>query len=138
MKRKPLRRIFGAFTFIFFDRRRSLAFCLLFVAASWLVEIHCRIPSLFADSGAVVTLAGLFLNIKHSLHFHLNIPRVSLFNLLRGGGPLGELTVSTEDYAWVDGILADEMLGVAFMIAGTLIWAYGGFLIAWMGNCATR
>jgi hypothetical protein len=68
----------------------------------------------------------------------LNIPRVSLFNLLRGGGPLGELTVSTEDYAWVDGILADEMLGVAFMIAGTLIWAYGGFLIAWMGNCATR
>jgi hypothetical protein len=73
VKRKPLRRIFGAFTFIFFDRRRSLAFCLLFVAASWLVEIHCRIPSLFADSGAVVTLAGLFLNIKHSLHF-LRIP----------------------------------------------------------------
>jgi hypothetical protein len=60
--------------------------------------------------------------------------RVSLFNLLRGGGPLGELTVSTEDDAWVDGILADEMFGVAFMIAGTLIWAYGAFLIAWMGN----
>jgi hypothetical protein len=74
VKQNKLRLFFRALTFIFFDRWRSLAFCLLFVGTSWFVEIRWQVPSLFADSGAVVTLAGLFLNIKHSLHFHLNIP----------------------------------------------------------------
>lgn len=81
-------------------------------------------PNLFTSSGAVVTLAGLFLNIKHSLHFHLEIPRISLYNLLKGAAPFGELTIPKDQDAWVDGILADEMFGVAFMLVGTLIWAY--------------
>ena len=57
-----------------------------------------------------------------------------MFNLLRGAGPFGELAISAQNDAWIDGILLDEMLGVAFMILGTLIWAYGAFLVAWLAS----
>jgi hypothetical protein len=120
---------FDAIAYVLFDRKRSLAFCVLVTLMSIWAELHLRITGLFACSGAVTSLAGLFLNIKYSLNFHLKIPKVSLVNKLMGAGVFGTSTVTTEMERWADGILADEMFGVAFMIIGTLIWAYGSYLM---------
>lgn len=87
-----------------------------------------HIETLFSCSGAVITVAGLFLNIKHSLHFHLDLPKERIFNMLNGMGPLGH-QMTEADEKRVDGVLADEMAGVAFMIVGTFVWAYGAFIV---------
>jgi hypothetical protein len=116
--------------YIFFNRKRSLWLCILFVLASFGIEKYLGIANFFSCSGAVVTLAGLFLNIKYSLNFHLQLPKVNLYNKLAGAGVWGTVQVTKEQERWVDEILSDEMYGVTFMIVGTLIWAYGGYLIA--------
>jgi hypothetical protein len=115
--------------YIFFDRKKSLWFCTLFVLISLIVEKHFHVENLFSCSGAVVTLAGLFLNIKYSLNFHLKLSKIRLFNKLGGAGVFGTSTITKEQEELVDAILADEMFGVSFMILGTLIWAYGSYFI---------
>jgi hypothetical protein len=115
--------------YIFFDRKRSLWICSLFVIASFAVEMHFYISSFFSCSGAIVSLAGLFLNIKYSLNFHLKLPKINLYNKLAGAGMWGTSEITDEQAQWVDGVLTDEMYGVTFMIFGTLIWAYGNYLI---------
>lgn len=116
--------------YIFFDRRRSLWLCTLFVVASLCVEQYLGVGNFFSCSGALVTLAGLFLNIKYSLNFHLRLPKVVLYNKLAGAGVYGTAQITKEQEQWVDEILSDEMYGVSFMIIGTLIWAYGSYLVA--------
>lgn len=114
-------KIFDAFAHIFFNRKKSLAFCIAFTAASVLSELHFRIAGLFSCSGAVISLAGLFLNIKHSLNFHLKIPKVNLVNKLMSAGVFGTSTITPELEKWADNIIMDEIFGVAFMIVGTLV-----------------
>lgn len=121
-------KIFDAVAYIFFNRNRSFIFCVVFTAASILGELHFRIIGLFSCSGAVISLAGLFLNIKHSLNFHLKIPKISLVHKLRGAGGFGA-NVTPEMERWADNIIMDEIFGVAFMIVGTLVWAYGSYLM---------
>jgi len=121
--------IFLLIIYIFFDRKRSLIFCLTFSAASFAIEVLAKIPALFSCSGAIVTIAGLFLNIKYSLNFHLKIPKLNLYNKLAGATPFGTAIITKEQEAWVDNIISDEVFGVSFMVSGTLIWAYGSFLI---------
>lgn len=116
--------------YVFFNRRRSLWLCTLFVVASFSVERFLGVASFFSCSGAVVTLAGLFLNIKYSLNFHLRLPKINLYNKLAGAGVYGTAQITKEQEQWVDEILSDEIYGVTFMIVGTLVWAYGGYLIA--------
>lgn len=87
-----------------------------------------KIPSFFSCSGAIATIAGLFLNIKHSLNFHLKIPKTNLYNKLAGAGMFGTATITKEQEEWVDNIISDEVFGVSFMIIGTIVWAYGSFL----------
>ena len=91
-------------------------------------ELKFCIDGLFSCSGAVVSVAGLFLNIKHSLHFHLDLPKENVFHILAGMGPMGA-KMTKENEVWVDGIISDEIFGVSFMIVGTLIWAYGSFIV---------
>jgi len=129
MKRRTLlRRCFSGLAFILFHRDRSLWFCLLFSAVSLGAELKFCIDGLFACSGAVISVAGLFLNIKHSLHFHLDLPKQSIFYMLAGMGPMGA-NMTKEDEERVDDVISDEIFGVAFMIIGTLVWAYGDFVV---------
>jgi hypothetical protein len=106
-----------------------LFFCLVVVAISLYAELRVCLLGLFSCSGAVISIAGLFLNIKHSLHFHLRLSKSRLYNILAGAAIWGSDSVTPEQEKWVDNILSDEMFGVAFMIIGTLIWAYGSYLI---------
>lgn len=122
------RRVFTTLTWVFFNRNWSLFFCIAFVALSLLLEIKIGWAGLFSASGAVVSLAGLFLNIKYTLNFHLNLPINRLYNKLIGAAILGS-NVTPEGERWVKGILLDEVYGVAFMISGTIIWAYGSYLM---------
>ncbi len=125
---KTVGRLFSILSFIAFDRSRSLLFSASFVFLSFIAEWKLGWVNFFSCSGAIVTLSGLFLNIKHSLHFHLNLPKESLYYMLFDVSSWGS-EPSEEDLKKVDSVLADESYGVAFMVIGTLIWAYGGFLI---------
>ena len=122
------RRVFTGLTWIFFARTRSLFFCIGFVGLSVFADLRLGWVGIFSASGAVVSLAGLFLNIKHSLNFHLNIPMNSLYNKLAGAAVFGS-QVTPDGEKWVRGVIADEVFGVAFMIVGTIIWAYGSYLM---------
>ena len=121
---------FSGIAFVLFDRRRSLFFCLFAIALSLYAELRLCVPGLFSCSGAVISIAGLFLNIKHSLHFHLRLPKNRLYNILAGAAIWGSDSITPDQEKWVDNILSDEMFGVAFMIVGTLVWAYGSYIIA--------
>jgi hypothetical protein len=102
----------------------------VFVFVSFYVERNHGVSNFFSCSGAVVTLAGFFLNIKYSLNFHLNLPILNLYNKLAGAGVYGTAQINDEQENWVNEILNDEMYGVSFMIVGTVIWAYGGYLVS--------
>jgi len=107
-------------TWIFFERMRSLYFCIGFVGLSAIVEFKFGWIGIFSASGSVVSLAGLFLNIKHSLNFHLNIPINSIYNKLAGAGIFGS-QVTPEGEKWVQGVLSDEVYGVAFRNVSTTL-----------------
>jgi hypothetical protein len=120
---------FSALAFIFFNRSKSLLFCSIYVLLSLLFEIKFAWGGFFSCSGAIVTIAGLFLNIKYSLNFHLKLSKVSLYNKLAGAGVYGTSDITLDQEKWVGNIISDEMFGVSFMVIGTLIWAYGSYLI---------
>jgi hypothetical protein len=122
-------KLFSALAFALFDRRRSSIFCIGVVSLSVFAEMKLSVPGLFSCSGAIVSIAGLFLNIKYSLNFHLKIPKIGLYNKLAGAGVYGTATINEDQERWMNDILGDEMFGVAFMIIGTLIWAYGSYLM---------
>lgn len=84
---------------------------------------------LFASSGALVTVCGLFLNIKHTMVFHLDISEEKKYNIKAGAGIMGSRFITDEQKAWTRDVLKDEKYGVAFMIIGTVIWAYGTILV---------
>lgn len=122
-------KFYGGLAYLFFDRNRSLLVCSAFVTLSLVVEMRFGLVNFFSCSGAVVSIAGLFLNIKYSLHFHLKTPKLRLYNKLIGGAILGSSTLSEEQEAWVNSVLTDEIYGVSFMVVGTLIWAYGTYML---------
>ena len=124
-----MRYVLLCLAYVFFDKRRSLLLCMLFVFASFYLERHFSVRNFFSCSGAIVSLAGLFLNIKYSLNFHLNLPKLNLYNKLSGAAVFGTSHITEVQEEWVDQILLDEMYGVSFMIVGTMIWAYGGYLV---------
>lgn len=128
IKNKFVRVFFTGIAYILFDRLKALFFCCAFVILSYLLEFFFHWHSFFSSSGAVVTLAGLFLNIKHALHFHLKLPTKSIYYMLSGKGTFGN-EVTAENIAFAESVMTDEVFGVAFMIAGTLIWAYGSYLL---------
>lgn len=125
-------KFFGAVAWLLFDRRRSSGLCLVFVVGSFACEYFFGVKSLFACSGAVVTIAGLFLNIKHSLNFHLKISMDAMYNKLAGAGIWGTSNVSEDQLKWAKSVMRDEVFGVSFMIVGTIIWAYGAFFMAFL------
>lgn len=128
--RNPIARsLFSSLAFVLFVRSRAAVFSISFATLSLLAEMKLGWPGVFSASGAVISTAGLFLNIKHSLHFHLNRTKESFFYEFSGMAVLGSAPPES-DLKKVDEVLIDELFGVTFMVAGTLIWAYGGYFVA--------
>jgi ABC-type phosphate transport system permease subunit len=114
---------------LYFDRHVLLVFALLFSSLSLWLSSFSDHHNLFSSSGAVVTVAGLFLNIKHTLLFHLKIPLANKYGILNGAFGFGSNELTPEQEKQTRSVLSDEKFGVFFMIFGTLIWAYGNYLV---------
>jgi len=117
---------------LYFDRYVLLVFALLFSSLSLWFSSFLGHDNLFSSSGAVVTVAGLFLNIKHTLLFHLKIPLSNKYDILNGAFGFGSSEFTPEQEKQIRSVLSDEKFGVSFMIFGTLIWAYGNYLVEYL------
>ncbi|MFT7007647.1 MAG: hypothetical protein ACJAXJ_002176 [Colwellia sp.] len=117
---------------LYFNRYVLLVLALLFSLSSLWFSSFPGHNNLFSSSGAVVTVAGLFLNIKHTLLFHLKIPLANKYDILHGGSSFGTSKFTPEQEKRIRSVLLDEKFGVSFMIFGTLIWAYGNYLVKYI------
>ncbi|WP_299768918.1 hypothetical protein [uncultured Pseudoteredinibacter sp.] len=114
----------------YFDRTfllRSAGFFLLLSMA--LSFFHPASLNLFSSAGAVVTVAGLFLNIKHTLLFHRDETLEWKYNTHKGAFRFGTNQLNDKQKDEINEVLRDEKFGVTLMVVGTLIWAYGTYLI---------
>jgi hypothetical protein len=128
IKNPILRWFFNGLAWVLFSISRASIFCGSLALISLWGEISRDVDTLFSCSGAIFTLAGLFLNVKHSLHFHLNLPKENLANMIGGSGTF-RISLTKETDEWVDSVIRDEIAGVMFIVVGTLIWGYGSFLV---------
>lgn len=64
--------------------------------------------------------------------FHLKIPLINKYHLKTGAFGFGTSELSEEQETKIKSILSDEKYGVAFMLTGTMIWAYGTHLVEWL------
>lgn len=112
---------------LFFERNRALVVCVLFSVVSYFVESELQVQSFFANSGTVFTLAGLFLNIKNSMKFHLKISDISKVNYIAGTGSFGTNEPPEETIQYAESVMNDEIYGTIFMVVGTLLWGYGSY-----------
>ncbi|MFL1388013.1 hypothetical protein ACI77F_10070 [Pseudomonas tritici] len=126
---------FGSFVgCIFFNRVHALLFCLFFAILFYFAELRFCIDGLFSSSGAIFTLAGIFLNIKLTAHFHLKtsdgkpLGTESKYAMLTGAGVFGGSESLNEKERFVKNVERDELWGAAIMVLGTLIWGFGSFL----------
>lgn len=124
------------------NRYAVIITCVVIAAASfscsrWLLgEANLN---LFASSGAVISLFGLLLTIKHTTLFLRSMPRDRAWRLrCSGAGMFNTGSGETEaQLAEITGILRDELFGVALMFVGTAIWAYAPYLCRFF-RCAAK
>lgn len=118
----------------YFNRYILLIFAIVFCGVSLAISLIPQSKDLFSSAGAVVTVAGLFLNIKHTMAFHLNIPLINKYHLKTGAFSFGTKELDEEQEKRIKNILSYEKFGVSFMIVGTLIWAYGTYFVEWLNR----
>lgn len=120
---------------VFFYKKRALAFCGSIALISYITEYFFCIENLFSSSGAIFTIAGLFLNIKLTAIFHLKLPNgeplgvSSKHSIISGHGTFGGGTPKEEQERKVKEVESDEVWGASLMVIGTLIWGYGSYFI---------
>ena len=116
----------------YFNRNILLIVSVFFCGLSLYISTLPNHKDLFSSSGALITVAGLFLNIKHTMVFHLKIPLISKYHMKDGAFGFGTSELTDDQKKFISNILTDEKYGVAFMLVGTLIWAYGVFLVEFL------
>lgn len=123
------------FRTIAFNRRRSVATCIAFSGLSFALELRFPGSDLFASSGAIFTLGGFLLNIKQSAIFHRQAPdgaplptRTKYYSITRAATFASETTEEAMATK-VKSVEADEILGCVMVVAGTVLWGYGGLLL---------
>ena len=120
---------------IFFNRRNAIIFCTIISLLSYATESRLKIDNFFSSSGAIFTIAGLFLNIKLTAHFHLKLPNGdplgidSKYAMISERSTFGGNESQSEKEIQVREVESDEICGATLMVAGTLIWGYGSYLI---------
>jgi hypothetical protein len=110
---------------LYFDRWILLGVTFSYSLISFIMDPH-HAPNLFAPSGAIITLAGLFLNIKQGQLFHKkNLTLKKKSDTYNGCMVLSDDKFTLNDQIVINKALLDEKFGTIFMIIGTIIWAYG-------------
>lgn len=119
---------------VFFNRLYALIFCATVSVVSYAAQSIFCIENLFSSSGAIFTIAGLFLNIKLTAHFHLKLENGeplgvdSKYAMITGGGIWGGDESKNIKENRVKEVESDEIWGAFLMVVGTLIWGYGSYL----------
>ena len=109
---------------LYFDRWMLLLFCIIYCSVSYILNPVFDSRNLFGSSGAVVTLAGLLLNIKHGQYFHRKIDLKSKYDQFVGNGGYASAYFPVKHQLVIKNVILDEVFGCALMFLGTLIWAY--------------
>jgi hypothetical protein len=109
----------------YFGRWLLLLFCVLFTTTSYFIDPYFESKNMFGASGAITSLAGLFLNIKHGQFFHLRLPLKEKFDKYTGGMVFTSLEFKAADKLLIKNVMLDEVIGTAYIVIGTFIWAYG-------------
>ena len=101
-----------------------------FVGLSLLCSIEIKNFNVFASSGAVVAIAGIYLSFSHTLLLKEENDNKLMCNKLEYAlimpDPGTDLYFKRLNQA--RRILISERVGFVLSIIGTLIWAYGGYL----------
>ena len=129
IKNTIARCFFEKTTRVLFNRNNAVIASLGFAVLSLIMELRYGWDGFFSASGAFISTAGLFLNIKHSLHFHLDRTRGSLISELVQGAAVFGSDITPEQSSQFDEIILDEVFGVCLMIVGTVVWAYGIYFL---------
>ncbi|MGI9572531.1 hypothetical protein ACRYJU_00480 [Alloalcanivorax xenomutans] len=114
----------------------SIVFVVVYCIASFFLGQRCNDMNLFAASGAVVTVFGLFSMIRFTtIEKYLNQERIAAASTGVTGPPLSaddakRLAKENQEKARVrlEQELRSELKGISFTIVGTLIWAYGSYV----------
>ncbi|WP_426370265.1 hypothetical protein [Pseudocolwellia sp. HL-MZ7] len=114
----------------------SLIFVILFSLASFYLAQVTKDTNLFAASGAVVTVFGLFSMIRFTtIERYINQEQIIAASTGVTGPPLTpeESERYQRDYQAAVKIqlkkeLNSELKGISLTITGTLIWAYGSYI----------
>jgi len=114
---------------VFFKKKRAAMFCGTIATISYIAEYFLCIENLFSSSGAIFTIAGLFLNIKLTAIFHLKIPIASKDAIISGHATFGGGTPKEAQELRVKEVESYEVWGASLMVIGTLIWGYGSYFI---------
>jgi len=113
------------------NRHVVFCVCVVFALASfycsrWVIKEGNL--NLFASSGAVISLLGLLLTIKHTTIFLSSLPPEQAYRIRCSDAGVFGSPVTDANVAQVKNILSDEKFGVGLMWAGTIIWAYAAYL----------
>lgn len=120
---------------VFFNRKYAAIFCVIVAVAFYIVEYSYCVENLFSASGAIFTLAGLFLNIKLTAHWHLRLPNgeplpvESKYYMITGAATFGGDEPKNFIEKTVKDVESDEICGAFLMVVGTIIWGFGSYLI---------
>ena len=126
---------------VFFKKEIALLFCLIWSFISFSIEIRFNVDNLFSSSGAILTIAGLFLNIKLTAHFHLKMPNgdplgdASKYAMITNRGTWSGNETPEEQRKKVLEVESDEIWGSSMMVVGTIIWGYGSYFSNWIRIC---
>ena len=130
-----IKRVVGkSFRAIAFDRWRSVAACAAFSGLSFVLELRSPDSGLFAASGAIFTLGGFLLNIKQSAIFHRQaadgspLPTRAKYCAITRASTFASETAEEVMATKVRSVEADEIWGCVMVIAGTVLWGYGGWI----------
>lgn len=120
---------------VFFNRLYAVFFCIIFSLFSYIIECKLSIENFFEASGTVFTIAGLFLNIKLTAHFHLKdnegkpLSISNLYSLITNEANMSDGDDISFQEKLVNEVLNDEVFGISLMVVGTFIWGYGSYFI---------
>jgi len=115
------------------NRNTLLVFCIFVSALSLYTSVYCLKEeqlNLFASSGAIMSVAGLFLTIKHTLIVTWLIPVDWATNILKygSGASLSNGENKQKDYENTINIKKDEQYGICLIIIGNIVWAYSLYI----------
>ena len=106
-----------------------LFFWLVVLVISYLLAERFKDPNLFAASGAIGTMFGMLLNIKYGLLTYSDKTDVELYNQINGAAQFGTLQLGDKQRKELKDKVHDEIFGLSFMILGTIVWGYGGYIV---------